>query len=244
MKLSLFYPVKPLFITQSFGQNFSNLYISQGMKGHSGVDFVAKHGQGVYATHDGICYPEIDSGGGNGVVLRTLEAFDYNGVPTYMKTIYWHLIQDDAVVHTGQEVKAGDLIGYADNTGASTGDHLHFGLKPQAINEDNGAFYNLEQNNGYFGAIDPMPYFNGYFAEDIHTPPPVFTKTLKQGMWNAEVKTLQTLLNQEINAGLVTDGVFGPKTLIAVKSFQSQHGLDVDGLVGPKTQAVLISLMK
>jgi hypothetical protein len=34
-------------------------------------------------------------------------------------------------------------------------------------------------------------------------------------------------------------GIFGPKTLAAVKAFQKSHGLKVDGLVGPLTTAAL-----
>lgn len=158
MKLSLRYPVTPVFFNQLFGAK-SPVYTNMGMLGHNGIDFKASHGQPVYAAHDGVCYPEIDTTGGNGVVIRTNEVFDYSPNPVYFKTIYWHLIQDDAVVKTGQVVKAGDLIGYADNTGTSSGDHLHFGLKPQAYNESNFAYSNVEQNNGYFGSIDPMPYF-------------------------------------------------------------------------------------
>ena len=65
------------------------------------------------------------------------------------------------------KVNNGDLIGYADNTGASTGSHLHYGLKPVAKGEGWGTYYNLEQKNGYNGAVDPQPYFDGYTPNDI-----------------------------------------------------------------------------
>jgi murein DD-endopeptidase MepM/ murein hydrolase activator NlpD len=170
-KLELFYPVKPLGFNQKFG-NVLPVYTAMGMKGHNGIDFQAFHGQPIHASHDGVCFPEIDNHGGNGVVIRTNEAFDYtaDGAPVsgqaFFKTIYWHMIDANAVVKTGQVVKAGDLIGYADNTGTSTGDHLHFGLKPQAYNESNFSWYNVDQTNGFLGCIDPEPYFNGFFAED------------------------------------------------------------------------------
>lgn len=171
MKFELFYPIKPAKINQNFGGNSVNYSDPKygGIVGHNGIDFQASHGDPVYAAHDGTCYPEIDSSGGNGVVIRTDDAYEYEGAQVHFKTIYWHLDKADAVVKIGQKVKTGDLIGYADNTGASTGDHLHFGLKAQAWDESNWTWYNLNQNNGYLGAIDPAPYFNGYYATDAST---------------------------------------------------------------------------
>lgn len=63
-------------------------------------------------------------------------------------TIYGHL--KSVCVEKNEQVKAGDLIGYADNTGKyTTGSHLHFGLRPVLFKPD----------NGYNGWIDPEPYF-------------------------------------------------------------------------------------
>lgn len=47
------------------------------------------------------------------------------------------------------------------------------------------------------------------------------------------VELLQSLLH------VAVDGEFGPETLAAVKSFQSEHGLEVDGVVGPQTWSAL-----
>ncbi|TRY31535.1 M23 family metallopeptidase [Aliiglaciecola sp. M165] len=41
---------------------------------------------------------------------------------------YYHLRQNGVVVEVGQEVKAGDLIGYSGNTGFSSMPHLHFAV--------------------------------------------------------------------------------------------------------------------
>lgn len=167
MRFSLKYPVQPLGINQKFG-NPLPVYTQEGMLGHNGIDFMASHGQPVYASHDGLASFQIDDSGGHGVVLITNEAFDYGVSQAYFKTIYWHLcdglkepkFQSPIADKTGfVPVKCGDLIGYADSTGASTGDHLHFGLKPVAQGENWGTWYNVSQNNGYFGAIDPYPYF-------------------------------------------------------------------------------------
>ena len=53
------------------------------------------------------------------------------------------------------------------------------------------------------------------------------------------VKTIQTRLNQLINAGLAVDGYYGPLTTAAVKTFQQQQGITVDGMTGPQTWSKL-----
>lgn len=152
-------------INQGFGGNEA-YYKQFGIKGHNGLDAFAVHGQPVYAAHDGIVtYAGVDGGEGWGVVLRTEEEMEYAGGSAYFKSVYWHLI-NNIQVKAGQRVKAGHLLGYADNTGASSGDHLHFAVKPMTVGENDWTFENVVQNNGYRGAIDPTPYFNGYYAQD------------------------------------------------------------------------------
>lgn len=59
------------------------------------------------------------------------------------------------------------------------------------------------------------------------------------GLEQDVLKTVQTALNARGFGPLVVDGINGPKTIAAVKAFQSKAGLAVDGIVGPKTVAAL-----
>ena len=118
-------------ITQRFGER-PEYY---GGIGHNGLDFVCEEGTPIIASHDGEAsyYEERDVdnnfiGYGKYVSIRDRE----NG----FKTEYCHLSK---VVKTGQ-VKAGEVIGLAGNTGNSSGPHLHFTLKNPK-------------------AIDPLPFF-------------------------------------------------------------------------------------
>lgn len=161
-KFEIFIPLKTT--TQIFGVN-PQLYAQFGIKGHNGIDYALEVDRKIFATHDGeIVYAGTDNNEGKGIVIRTTDQFEYNSGLAFFKTIYWHL--ESFNVKVGDKVKAGDFIGIGDNTGFSTGPHLHFGLKPQALNEENWTWWNIEQNNGYAGAIDPYPYFNGYYSRD------------------------------------------------------------------------------
>jgi peptidoglycan hydrolase-like protein with peptidoglycan-binding domain len=55
------------------------------------------------------------------------------------------------------------------------------------------------------------------------------------------VRWVQQSLNQLLGLRLVVDGISGPQTRSAVRSFQQRKGLTVDGIVGPKTEAVMVS---
>ena len=158
MKLTLSTPLFALpnqfiTITQPFGTN-GEWYRENGINilGHNGIDYIARDGQEVYATHDGVVMRiETDSMGGRGLDLRTSEKYEFEGQEVYFKSRYWHLL--DWEVSEGQQVKRGDVIALANNSGFSTGSHLHFELKP--LKDD---FTNLLSTNGYYGAIDPAPY--------------------------------------------------------------------------------------
>ncbi len=176
MKLELFYPVKPYQVNQVFGGNpdyYARFHDRFGNpeKGHMGIDLQAPHGTPVYAACDGMAHFEKDDHGGEGMIIHT-DTLEYKGNQATYNVINWHLCGDTDPKYpspiktdgNSYRVKAGDLIGYADNTGApfeSSGDHLHFGLCPFDLSGNA-----IEAHNGFNGCIDPAPYFNSYYAVD------------------------------------------------------------------------------
>lgn len=252
MKLSLYYPVKPLHFNQLFGENLNPTYKAMGLPGHNGIDFMAVHGQPIYASHAGMAYYEIDANQGHGVVLLSNEAFELvDGTTSFIKTIYWHMVdslkepQFKSPVENkplGLPVKTGDLLGYADSTGNSTGDHLHYGFKRVAKDEDSGAWYNTSQNNGYMGAEDPKPYFNELFAVDINLGKKVYDLGICKfkDVGNTVKNIQQFLIDKGFSIPVGATGYYGPQTRDAVSSFQHIYNISSTNNgnnVGPLTLA-------
>lgn len=52
---------------------------------------------------------------------------------------------------------------------------------------------------------------------------------------------VQASLNRMLGLRLAVDGIVGPLTRSAIRSFQQRHGLLVDGIVGPQTEGALIA---
>lgn len=168
-RFKISHPIEPFVVTQGFGVN-GDYYRAHGINilGHNGLDLKALHGQPVYATHDGTALYEVDANQGHGVVLITNEMYDYQDSQTYFKTIYWHFCDPikepkfASPLATGgaRPIKKGDLLGYADSTGFSSADHLHFAVKPVAkVGENLWTWGPVDKDNGYMGCIDPTPYF-------------------------------------------------------------------------------------
>ncbi len=68
--------------------------------------------------------------------------------------------------------------------------------------------------------------------------PPPKPKPLKAGSRGSDVRAIQDQL-RKLGYDIKSDGVFGPKTAAAVKSFQERTALASDGVVGARTGAML-----
>lgn len=75
----------------------------------------------------------------------------------------------------------------------------------------------------------------------LHLAKAVLIPRDKEGVARSTAE-LQMALNS-LGEDLAVDGVMGPKTRAAVKSFQALHGLTPDGIAGPKTWAVIEALL-
>ena len=152
MAIKLMYPVKGP-ITQYFGEN-PQIYQRWGYAGHNGIDFGIPNGTPIMAAADGVVEKTgfEPSGYGNFVKLSHLDG------ATKYATYYAHL--QSIAVSIGQQVKAGVVVGLSNNTGASTGPHLHFGIKIEG------------QNPPFQGYLDPMPYLSaaGTMASSPQAP--------------------------------------------------------------------------
>ena len=126
-------------ITELFGEN-PQIYKKWGFPGHNGIDYGIPNGTPVKAAAAGVVSSISFEDGGYGNYVK-LSHMDGNKA---FFTYYAHLAS--AAVTAGQKVKVGTVIGYSNNTGASTGPHLHFGLKIDG------------ENPPYKGYVDPMPY--------------------------------------------------------------------------------------
>jgi peptidoglycan hydrolase-like protein with peptidoglycan-binding domain len=65
------------------------------------------------------------------------------------------------------------------------------------------------------------------------------TVSIKSGSTGEGAKWVQWYLNKKSSAGLTVDGIFGAKSVAALKKFQTSAGLTADGVCGAATRTAL-----
>ena len=108
-------------VTSPFG--YRQNPTGDGVEFHIGVDWGMPIGSKLYAFADGVVRSAMVTSNGSLEVTVDTGVMDNGQSYTYS---YHHM--NGFEVSAGQEVKAGDLIGYSGNTGRSTGPHLHFDI--------------------------------------------------------------------------------------------------------------------
>ena len=108
-------------ITSQFGHRVDP--ITGEVSSHTGTDIACAEGTPILAAADGIVTVAngLDSWGGSyGYYIQ----IDHGGG---LETLYAHC--SSICVTTGQQVQAGQVIGYVGHTGRATGSHLHFEVR-------------------------------------------------------------------------------------------------------------------
>jgi murein DD-endopeptidase MepM/ murein hydrolase activator NlpD len=126
----LSWPLASIFVTTKFGAVSGAALRVYASGSHNGVDFRASQGTPVKAVAGGVVAGagNTDEQRGCGSYGRWVLIDHKNG----LSTVYAHL--SASLVRAGQEVGAGEVIGYSGGTpgvfgsGYSTGPHLHLGL--------------------------------------------------------------------------------------------------------------------
>lgn len=137
-ELRLRWPTNVNNITQRFGANPAvyQKFKCDGIPlwGHEGVDLSASLGSPIYACADGLVSrvePSAVNGGNYGIHVRIKHFID---IEEY-ETIYGHFQKIVDGLKVGDSVRRGKIIGYADSTGNSTGNHLHLSLKQKGATQ-------------------------------------------------------------------------------------------------------------
>lgn len=147
-------PIEPFELTQGFGENPAS-YAKFGLKGHNGWDLRTK-------------YPDTPQGH-RYIMASWLMKFyrrgsDPQGYGEFFETVCqlkstWKLTYGHCLSIESFDTKnEGENMAISDNTGNSTGSHLHLTVK--RIKIINGQHEVQDYNNGYFGAVNPQEYFD------------------------------------------------------------------------------------
>ena len=190
-------------ISQGYGENIDyyasitknpQTGVSGLQHGHEGVDFATPNGTEIFAPFDGIIVRDGigDKDYGNFVVIW--DPIQLCGI--------WFCHLQSAIVNISDKVAAGQLLGYTNNTGNTTGPHVHCNFvetdsNGYRINLDNGeeGFLNLMDES--LVGILPMP---GLLFTDPQTPTP----TINPSPQVPEKPSSQDQTDQEKIAELTT----------------------------------------
>lgn len=100
--------------------------ISNELTFHAGIDIAADLETPIYAAFDGkVAVADYDKWNGNYMKIK-----HENG----LMTVYCHC--ESLNVKKGENIRAGEVIGYVGSTGSSTGPHLHFELRINNVSFD------------------------------------------------------------------------------------------------------------
>ena len=132
----------PYSVTSDYGWrwlkgNFNGTYINK-KEWHTGIDFGMPEGTPIGSACDGTIVDIGNRGKASGGIITLVRSKANPGL-LYR---YFHQSKSPAGLKIGDEVKAGDIIGYVGHTGYASGPHLHFQV-------DDGSYSNNYDPNQF-----------------------------------------------------------------------------------------------
>lgn len=192
-------------VTRPFG--FKDGYYTQfGFLGHEGCDFVPnssiQSGANVYSVCDGEVVRDTDDisqdpnwgAYGKKVIIWNKEK----------KIAFWYCHLQSNSVKIGQLVKEGDLIGKMGNTTSTKevfGAHLHLDM---CNTDDQGS--RINQDNGYKGFIDPLPFVmqGSDQPSSVSVPSATFTELVNKSTKYDEFDKIGFKSSQDVTNKIAT----------------------------------------
>lgn len=168
-KLELWYFAKPFNIAQKWGvANPSYKAAGFPFDLHNGLDVSLEADRVLHAP----CKLTVTDVGfnntaGNYIRFILPGKFDVLGDNCYVGGVFLHM--EKQAVSVGETVDVGSFLGIGDSTGFSTGPHTHlslYRLKEDLTFNENAIGNRLDLDPHTDHTIDPLPYFNGYYAVD------------------------------------------------------------------------------
>jgi murein DD-endopeptidase MepM/ murein hydrolase activator NlpD len=137
--MNFLYPIlSNSIVTQTFAEHVHAAHVHGWQFYNGGIDWAIPSGTPIKAAQAGKVTQVRRDATGYGTHVRIQHDEGY-------LTIYGHMM--DFAVKAGDIVDAGDMIGRSDNTGNSTGPHLHFELRKNNVAIDPAALL-VERLNG------------------------------------------------------------------------------------------------
>lgn len=147
--------IEPFELTQEFGVN-EPAYRRFGLAGHNGWDFRTKFPdtplgkRDILASYNSRFWKQGNEGNdGFGLYFEVITQ-----LKNTWKLTYAHCDSVGKFI----EKNEGEKMAVSDNTGNSTGAHLHLTVKKGRL--ENGQFIVDNYNNGFFGAVNPQIFFD------------------------------------------------------------------------------------
>lgn len=210
-------------LTQGFG---GGDYSAYGLKGHNGLDYALPTGTPVLAAIQGTVIEVADEGNiGYGKYIKIENKVE--------GTLTAHL--RDSEVKVGDSVSEGQLIGHSNNTGNSTGPHLHWGYYT----------FPRDRQNGYAGYIDQINLIHTEAMATITQAE--LNKIIKDrdDHWNSYqkdegvIKNLQEIINdrnrtlgeKEKEISSLTEQVAGGESRLESLTIQAKRAVELDKLL-------------